>query len=241
MPLLRGFMGTDPTASILSGVALIGRSDGLVKSLRGFKKDRHSVPDSVNAATQAFLAKLCEAELKEEAELLFQQARVAMAYKRKDLSLDLAPAQAVLTTRDFTVEWSFALKSEDPARYERVRTLQGLRSPEVVQLEAFDGLFTRWFQCLVFTLAKGVAVESVIDAVEGLSDEPDFGLTVTYPSDCHQCVLKVEGVEASVRCTGSTLEVEFPQAGSPRELIAAFSEVRRAFVLTRNATLAGLW
>jgi hypothetical protein len=43
-----------------------------------------------------------------------------------------------------------------------------------------------------------------------------------------------------VRCSGATLAVEFPRAGSPRELLEAFAQVREAFVLTRDATLAGL-
>ena len=233
-------MGTDPSSSALSGVALTGRTEGTVKSLSGFRKDRHSVPDAVNGATQAFLGKLCEGELKEEAEALFQRARTAMGYKRKDLSLDLAPAQAVLTTRDFTLEWAYALKPDHPATYELVRTLHTLRSAEIVQLDAFDELLSGWFQAVVFTLTRGVAVEAVIDAVEGLPPESPPALNVTYPSDYHECILTVESVDACVRCTGATLSVEFPRASSPRELLNAFDEVRRAFVLSKDAVLAGL-
>jgi len=80
----------------------------------------------------------------------------------------------------------------------------------------------------------------VIDAVEGLPPGSPSELNVTYPSDYHECLLTVEGVDACVRCTGVTLSVEFPRSSSPRELLTAFADVRRAFVLSKDAVLAGL-
>jgi hypothetical protein len=222
----------------LASVSLSGRSEGAVKALRGFRKDRHHVPDAVNATTQAFLGKLCEEELREEAEGLFQRTRDALAYKRRDLALDLGSGSAVLTARDFTVELTYALLESAPSRYTLERTLHSLRDAALIDQAEVNSLFSGWFTALVFTLSRGVSVEAVIDAIEGLPD--DLALHVTYPSDCHECVLSVPGVDAVVRCSGATLAVEFPRAGSPRELLEAFAQVREAFVLTRDATLAGL-
>jgi hypothetical protein len=39
-------------------------------------------------------------------------------------------------------------------------------------------------------------------------------------------------VEATVRCTGGALEVVFPRAGGPAELVDAFAEVRGAFQIS---------
>jgi hypothetical protein len=50
----------------------------------------------------------------------------------------------------------------------------------------------------------------------------------------------VAGIAAVVRCDGATLEMCFTRAGSPRELVAGFTAMRSAFVLTRNPVLAGL-
>ena len=47
----------------VSRISLVGRSHGMVKSLAGFKKQHHTVPDAVNATTTAFLGKLCAGEL----------------------------------------------------------------------------------------------------------------------------------------------------------------------------------
>lgn len=228
----------EPPPTYVAAVSLLGHGAGAVKNLAGFRKPHHTVPDAVNAVTTAFLGKLCAAELTEEGEDYFQRAKVALGYKRADLSLDVTSPVAVLTAKDFTLEIAYALERDDPAAFRITRTLHSLRDGELVHREEFDRLFAGTFSTIVFTLAKGVKVEAVIDAIEARpADDP---LKVSYPSDCRHCVLTVEGVAAEVVCDGATLEMRFPRAGSPREMIAAFLAVRSAFALTKDRVLAGL-
>jgi hypothetical protein len=230
--------GSDFSSSTLAALSLSGSSAGAVKRLRGFRKDRHTVPDAVNPATQAFFARLCADELAEEAESWFQRAKDALGYKRRDIALELGNANAVLTAKDFALEIAWALDESDPASYTVTRTLRDFRSAEFAFSAACDAVFARAFTHVIFTLTRGVAVEAVIDAVEALPESS--ALTVRYPANCMECTLRVEGVNAEVRCTGATLEMVFARAGSPRELIEAFGEVRAAFRLTEDAALAGL-
>lgn len=229
--------------AFIRGVSLVGRSGGLVKSLVGFKKAHHTVPDAVNPATSAFLAKLCAHELAAEGEKFFQAAKAALGYKRAQLTLEVASPTAVLVAKDFTLEWSYALEPSDPASYTLTRTLHSLRSAELVEVAEFDALFSGQFSSLVFALKKGVRVEAVIDAVEGLDPKDEaagVGLSVDYPSDCRHCTLHAAGVDAAVACDGATLEMQFARGGSPRELVAGFAELRRAFALTKARVLAGM-
>ena len=76
----------------------------------------------------------------------------------------------------------------------------------------------------------------MIDAIEGLDDESQ--LQVDYPSDYSECTIRVEDVDATVRCTGASLDMVFPQAGAPRDLLAEFAAVRSAFGISK--ALAGL-
>ncbi|HEY0864133.1 MAG TPA: hypothetical protein VGD97_08520 [Lacunisphaera sp.] len=230
-----------PAASsnpFVSRISLVGRSTGRVKNLAGFRKQHHTVPDAVNAATTAFLGKLCAAELGEEAEGFFQRSKAAFAYRRTDLNLEVTSPTAVLTAKDFTLELAYALEQADAAGYEVTRTLHGLREGGLVARPEFNELFAAMFTGIVFGLAKGVKVEAVIDAVEARGGED--GLAVNYPSDCRYCVLLVDGVAAEVICDGVTLEMRFPKPGSPAELVEAFAAVRSAFALTKNRVLAGL-
>jgi hypothetical protein len=229
--------------SKISQIRLSGGSGGAIKTLRGYDKSRHTLPDAVNSATTGFLHKLCAPELAEEAEALFQRARAALGYKRAGITLDLSPGLASLVTKDFTWELAYALEPSEPARYVITRGLQNLRSADLVQLPAFDELFAAQFDAIVFDLARGVRVEALVDAIEALDPEPDDDipvLHVDYPSDCSRCELTVPGVAARVECDGATLALRLPRAGSPAACLAEFDAVRSAFRLSKDATLGGL-
>lgn len=224
--------------SFVSRISFVGRSEGAVKALAGFKKAHHTVPDAVNAATEAFLGKLCSGELAEEAEQWFQRAKEAMGYKRAEISLEIASPSAVLTAKHFVWEIAYALEAGDPSRYGITRTLHGLSGRDLAGRPELDDLFAGMLGGIVFALEKGVRVEAVIDAVEAL-EEGDV-LAVSYPSDCRHCVLRIPQGAAEVVCDGATLEMRFAKNGSPRELVAAFAEVREAFALTKDRVLSGL-
>lgn len=221
---------------VIAGISFIGRGGGWVKDLAGFKKGHHTLPDAANATTNAFLGKICERELGDEAEKLFQQVRTALDYKRKDVALSVTSPLAMLGAKDFSVEIFYALEEREPARYAVTTTLRGVMSAELVRRAEFAQIFAGRFTEISFALKKGVRVEAVIDAIEEL--DRDDGLTVTYPSDYRDCTIAVGGVDAVVRCTGASLEMVFPRAGGPAELIAAFVAVRESFRISKG--LSGL-
>jgi hypothetical protein len=221
-------------SSIVASISFIGRGGGGVKALGGFKKGHHTLPDAANATTNAFLGKICEGELTAQAEKLFQAVRTGLAYKRKEVSLVVTSPSAVLTAKDFTVEIFYAFEESAPDRYAVTTTLHDLKSAELARTEEFSRIFAAMFQELSFTLKKGASVEAMIDVIESL--EGEGGIQVSYPSDYRECVISVEGVEAQVRCSGASLEIVFPRAGSPRELMEGFAAVREAFGVSRELT-----
>jgi len=223
-------------SSIVAEIAFIGRGGGAVKTLRGFKRGHHTLPDAANATTNAFLGKICADELAAEAETLFQAIRTGLGYKRKELSLSLASPSATLVTKDFHVEFLYQLEERDPFRYATTTTLRQLRSAEFARTEAFSSIFAKRFAEISFEFRNAAQVEAVVDAIEA-TDEAS-GLAVTYPSDCRDCEISVEGVDARVRCTATALQIVFPRAGAPSELIDAFEAVRAAFAISKE--LSGL-
>ena len=223
-------------SSIVAGISFVGRGAGQVKTLGGFKKTHHTLPDAANATTNAFLGKICEGELAAQGEKLFQSVRASLSYKRKDVGLNLASPAAVLTAKDFVVEIFYALDESAPARYLVTTTLHSLKSAELVRTEEFNRIFAATFTELSFGLRKGASVEAIIDVIEALNDAE--GLRVSYPSDCRECFISVEGIDVQVRCTGAALEMIFPRAGAPGELLERFAEVRSVFAVSRD--LAGI-
>ncbi len=226
----------DLPSRVVAGISFVGRGGGWVKDLAGFKKGHHTLPDAANATTNAFLGKICAQELTDEAEKLFQDVRTGLGYKRPQIALSVTSPLAMLGAKDFSVEIFYALEERDPARYTATTTLRGLMNVELTRTTEFARIFAGRFTEISFALKKGAKVEAVIDAVEEL--ELGDGLTVTYPSDYRDCTIAVDGVDATVRCTGAALEVVFPKAGGPAELIEQFAAVRDAFRISKG--LSGL-
>ncbi len=227
----------DPLPSrVIASIAFVGRSGGPVKALGGFKKGRHTLPDAANATTNAFLGKICDGELADEAERLFQAVRTGLGYKRKEVALSITSPLAVLTAKDFTLEIFYALEEREAARYAVTTTLRELRNADLARTTEFAGIFAAKFTEISFALKKGASVEAVIDAIEALDGEG--GLSVSYPSDYSECEIGVAGVEATVRCTGASLEIVFPRASGPAELMDGFAAVRGAFAISK--ALGGL-
>jgi hypothetical protein len=229
-------MSAELPSSVVAAISFVGRGGGLVKTLSGFRKPQHSVPDAANAVTNAFLAKICGREINDEAERIFQEVRTGLGYKRKDVSLSITSPIATLAAKDFALEILYLLEESDPARYRTTTTLRDLRDADLVRAEAFCRIFAGRFSEIEFALKKGARVEAVIDAIEAL--DSSSALTVDYPSDYRDCVIAVEGVDAQVRCTGAALEMIFSRAGTPAELIDGFIAVRGAFQISK--VLAGL-
>lgn len=229
-------MPEEVPSNVIADIRFIGRSGGVVKSLSGFKKKHHTLPDAANPVTNAFLGRLCAGELEEEAEKIFQAVRTGLGYKRKDVTLTLTSPLAVLTAKDFAFEILYELDPAAPAEFAITQTLLDMQDVDLARAEAFNTIFEGMFSELSFALRKGASVEAVIDAIEGLKD--NTVMRVDYPSDCSECTISVEGVEAQVRCTGASLDMVFPRAGSPQELIEQFTAVRSAFRISK--TLAGL-
>src|SRR5581483_2525929 len=183
---------------VVAALSFIGRGGGAVKSLGGFRKGHHTLPDAINPATTAFLARLCAPEVGEAAERLFQAARAELGYKRREIGLGVGAGVATLTAKDFVLDWAWTLAEDDPARYAVTTTLHDLGALEFIRREAVSRLFAGQFTEISFAFTRSASVEAVIDAIEGL--EAETPLTVGYPSDCAHCVIRVEGVEAEVRC-----------------------------------------
>lgn len=229
-------MPTDVPSKIIADIRFIGRTGGAVKKLGGFKKGHHTLPDAANEVTNAFLGRLCIRELEEDAEGKFQEVRTGLDYKRKDITLTVMSPIAVLATKDFTFEIMYELDEDSPDEFSITQTLLDLKDGDLAKSDAFNAIFRRMFTELSFTLKKGVSVDAVIDAIEELDDEKE--MRVDYPSDCSECTISVVDVEATVRCTGASLDMVFPRAGAPRELLAEFAAVRSAFGISE--ALAGL-
>lgn len=206
-----------------------------MRRLAGFDRKRHRVPDQVNAATQAFLARLCEDELAEACEAMFQAARDILGYKRKDISLSLGAGAGRLESKDFALELRYFLNEEEPSRYVAETELASAAGLDLLESAAFDAVVGSRFDRVRCGLRGSVSVEAVIDAVE--ADESG-DLSVEYPSSCAECSVRIDGVDAEVVIDGVTLEARIGRMSTAGELLRVFAASRGRFAA--NERLARL-
>ncbi|MBD5780797.1 hypothetical protein IEN85_14955 [Pelagicoccus sp. NFK12] len=212
---------------LVRSLAIVGRTRGEVRRLAAFDKKRHTVPDRVCGATQAFLEKLCEEELSEEAEALFQAARERFRYKRKEISLSVASGLARLETKDFVLELRYELDEEEPAEYVVETSVKDVASRDLLESAAFNAAVGPRFDRLRCALSGQVSVERVIDAVE----EDESGETqVDYPSDCSSCTVRIEGVLGEVYVDGAVLEVRYGKLTAAGVLMETFERLGTQFL-----------
>ena len=208
---------------ILTSSSFEGIKSGQVKQLSGFKKGIHRVTEIVNDTTNRFLAKICETDLAEVGESLYQQLRKGLNYKRRDLSLSIESPLALLNGKGFTFEILYGLDDGTPSTYQMITTLSGLNQMEVLKNDVFnticDGLFSRFS----FSLTNAVQIEDVIDAVEAC---PKPGIRVEYPSNCQECSVFLEGFWGHIRCTRFSLDVMLRAKSSPKAFLGGVEALR---------------
>ncbi|MDQ8182731.1 hypothetical protein [Pelagicoccus sp. SDUM812005] len=212
---------------LVSSLAIVGRMQGEVRRLAAFDKKRHTVPDRVCGATQAFLEKLCEEELTEEAEALFQAAREQFGYKRKEISLEVGAGFARLETKDFVLELRYELLEEEPSDYVVETCVKDVASRDLLESAPFNAAVGRRFDRLRCGLAGRVSVESVIDAVE---EDESGERRVDYPSDCSSCTVTIEGIAGEIFVDGAVLEVRYGKLTTAGELMETFERIGSAFL-----------
>ncbi len=220
-------MKKDDAIKVVSSLAIVGRTRGEVRRLAAFDKKRHTVPDRVCGATQAFLEKLCEEELTEDAEAIFQAAREQFGYKRREISLNVGAGFARLETKDFALELRYELDDEDPSDFVLETCVKDVASRDLLESEPFNASIGRRFDRLRCGLAGQVSVESVIDAVE---DDESGGARVDYPSDCSSCTVRIEGVSGEIFVDGAVLEVRYGKLTTAGALLEVFERIGAPFL-----------
>jgi hypothetical protein len=142
-----------------NGEYLEGTETGEIRSLDGFSRGYHKVPDQLSKSADSWCNRLLADTVAEELQTLYQNARDALGLNRKDLrkeadTLDAPAFRYIVETGQ---------NPEDPSAYYITRRLE-LRQGWAAHREALDELFLDEFQRLV------VEFESMEDSFDGLVD-----------------------------------------------------------------------
>lgn len=179
-----------PADAALAGIRLQNNSEylegtetGAIRSLDGFSRGYHKVPDRLSDSADGWCNRLLADTVAEDLQTLYQNAREVLHLKRKDLrkeadTLDAPAFRYIVETGQ---------NPEDPSEYYITRRLE-LRQGWAAHREALDELFSDEFQQLVVEFdsmddsfdALVDRLEEIADASGGDVDDDDRHQRVTY-------------------------------------------------------------
>jgi uncharacterized caspase-like protein len=195
-----------------------------VKSLTGFKKRFHHVPDSMNSTTRSFVESISSEDVDQRIESVFQDIQSGFGYKRREVKCE----SGKILTPDFEYTVSCTQHDEDPTLATLTEEIGNMKA-EIINDERFNDVFSLHFDELVFLLDSEIEVEEVIDAIENSAVK---GLTVDYSSDASWCEISISGRKEIIRITAEDFIVKTVGKKSPKELIEALYEVRKGLAGT---------
>jgi hypothetical protein len=189
--------------------------EGSVKELSGFNKAMgHSVPKFYSATTSNWVAKIAQADLKEEIEEYFQDVRRTKIYSSKNLEYDPPTGGcAAIRTPDFEFTVSFSQKEDTPSEYEVTRELTRLNNPEILEEDWFNNVFQGVFDEAVFEFASRIKVTEFIARAEQIA-----AFNVSYDGGRTFCTITTNGFDGRITVTADFLKYEFDNADTPREM-----------------------
>lgn len=216
----------NPQSGQLRKIRLYIEQQLSVKNLSGYLK-RHHVPDSVNSATESFVAEISQKDISEDLDSVHGALRQEFGFKRKDLRVEYSEGSGSIITPYFDYDVSIFLNSDNPSEVIWQRQILNIRKPEQILTDQFDQVFSDMFDTLEFTSGRIIKVEDVIDSVEDLEGDT---LSIDYDKEHNWCTIAVEGLDAQIHVTSNTIAIICTTRESPRLLIESFFNVQKILV-----------
>ena len=208
----------------LKDARLRGEKVGAVRRLSGFKKG-HRIPDGHFGATEAFVKRIGQKEVKEQADEIHDSICATFGYKRKDIGYDCDDGTATIITPDFNVNLSIGQAPDDARRYVLVTEVGVIRRPAVVMEEGFSDLFSRYCDTVVIEFSRGLNMADKIDDIE---DVPELKKHLECEPDGSSFTLDLPSPIIRISVTADRMTLSLP--GS-RNLQALLGNAQRALTV----------
>ncbi|MET4029526.1 MULTISPECIES: caspase family protein [unclassified Bradyrhizobium] len=198
-----------------NGEFLEGTETGAIRSLNGFQRGYHKVPDRLSDSAGGWCNRLLADTVAEELQTLYQQTREVLGLKRKDLRKE----EDTLDAPAFRYIVETGQNPEEPSEYYITRRLE-LRQGWPAHREALEQLFNDEFQQLVVEFES--MEDSFDDLVDRLEEIRDEGGGEVDDDDRHQRVsYSRDGATFTFDLAKRRLEIRFGRVSALQLVDAA--------------------
>lgn len=205
-------------------VALISEQSTLVRTLSGFRKKNHTVPDECNDRTQAFVGKLAFEEIGQDLDSRFTQFRKDLGFKRVDLKVsDPDSGLGAISTPWFDYRITVTQASDDPQTAVLRREVSDFRDTKAMLSSEFATVFGTLFNTLEFEPPEPIDMEAFIDSME---DRSDSDLTVEFDRTATWCQVATQRIPGTLSVQTDCIALITAQPELPARLLEAFFSFR---------------
>lgn len=215
----------DSYAGQIGSVTLLGQQSQSVRSLSGFNKKTHKVPDRVSDATASFVARIASEEIEQDIHRTFAALRSAFKFKRADLDVtNRGDGTATIITPYFNYSIAVELDREQTSKVVFRRTVDAIKEPAFIFSAAFAEVFANVFDTVELDMPSVVELDAVIDRIEELDDDR---IRLDYDPDVTYCRLHVAGVAGIITVTPHTLAIVHTGPQPPQLLLQSLLAIQK--------------
>ncbi len=208
----------------IGDIALVNEQRTLIRSLSGFRKKNHKVPDECNDRTQAFVAKLANEELGEDLDARFAEFRKHLGFKRVDLAVsDPDCGTGVISTPWFEYRITVAQATDDATEAIFRRQVTEFRKTASLLSSEFATVFGKLFNTVELAPPEPIDIEAFIDSIE---DRENSDLSLEFDRSVTWCQLTTPRIPGILCVETDCVALTTPQPELPSQLLEAFFSFR---------------
>ncbi len=208
-----------PADAALAGIRLRNNSEflegsetGAIRSLDGFQRGYHTVPDKISDSAEGWCHRLLKDRVAEELQDLYDRARAALNARRKDLRKEADAGGGDLDTPAFRYSVTTGQNPDDPAEYVIRRQLE-LRQGWQAHREVIDELFETEFDRLVVEFdSMDESFDELVDRLEDIQEE--HGGSVRDDDRAKRVGYERDGATFTFDLRQRRLEISFGKSGT---------------------------
>ncbi len=204
-----------------ANISFISEENGTVKSLPGFIKGSHTVPNRVSHNADTFIKNIGQRLVDVEISEISQQLQKELKYTRTKIKATTDSGSGSIETHDFDYSIYIYQSESDPGIYLLSRTLEYIKNPEIINNPLFNQIFDNKFDNLRFATPKRINIIKLIDKIEELNDNDIF--QVDYdPSDLSNCTISIANNNLFIFVTKDAFSFRSDIKCSPLELVEEY-------------------
>ena len=201
---------------MMKNARLKGIHSGAIRSLDGFQKGLHTVPDGRTDATMRFVRKAGTANVTAALDLIYRDLKDVMGYKRRHLNSVDDFGSASIKTPDFDVNLWIEQDAVAEETYALVTEVATLRRPEVILEEPFQRMFSKHCDQVIFDFKEAVNLD---DKIAILEDMEELDGRLVDERDGSAFTLTLNDPPVRLRVTSADLTISLTAGRSLKTLI----------------------